>query len=218
MENSLKPIIAAPPEFLPIHRKMLHPYMSLNRIWVLCFSNERAAIAIPSNDRRWFCVWSDAGRMTDAEGAAMWKWYESGGYAIVAGFLMARDVSAFNPGAAPPMTEAKAIMVERGRSAHEEYLQLLIESGQREFALGVIAGPWHGLCDALTQPGQHRIHPSALMHALTEAGWQDAGRVHSRTYPAKRQIFVSPAMLAKYSKTQLRDMVETPATIGLRVV
>jgi hypothetical protein len=116
------------------------------------------------------------------------------------------------------MTEAKAIMVERGRSAHEEYLQLLIESGQREFALGVIAGPWHGLCDALTQPGQHRIHPSALMHALTEAGWQDAGRVHSRTYPAKRQIFVSPAMLAKYSKTQLRDMVETPATIGLRVV
>jgi hypothetical protein len=71
----------------------------------------------------------------------------------------------------------------------------------------------------LTQPGQHRIHPSAMMHALTEAGWQDAGRVHSRTYPAKRQIFVSPAMLAKYSKTQLRDMVETPAApTALRVV
>ena len=218
MENTLKPIIAAPPEYLPVNRKGLHPYNALNRIWVLCFSNERAAIAIPSNDRRWFCVWSDAPRMTDAEGAAMWKWYEQGGYAVVAGFLMARDVSAFNPGAAPPMTEAKAIMVERGRSAHEEYLQLLIESGQREFAAGVIAGPWHGLCDALTQPGQHRIHPSALMHALTEAGWQDAGRVMSKTHTTKRQIFVSPSMAARFTKSQLRDMVETPPTVGLRAV
>ena len=219
MENVMKPIIAAPPEYLPVNRKGLHPYNALNRIWVLCFSNERAAIAIPSNDRRWMCVWSDAGRMSDAEGAAMWAWYERGGYAIVAGFLMARDVSAFNPGAAPPMTEAKAIMVERGRSAHEEYLQLLIESGQREFALGVIAGPWHGLCDALTQPGQHRIHPSALMHALTEAGWQDAGRLMSKLHTTKRQIFVSPAMAARFTKSQLRDMVETPAApTALRVV
>lgn len=211
MENVLKPIIAAPPEYLPVNRKGLHPYNALNRIWVLCFSNERAAISIPSNDRRWFCVWSDAPRMTDAEGAAMWAWYEAGGNAIVAGYLAARDVSAFLPGASPPMTEAKAIMVERGRSAHEEYLQLLIEARQDVFALGVLAGPWHSICDALTQPGQHRIHPSALMHALNEAGWQDMGRVHSREHATKRQIFVAADMSAKYSKSQLRDMVEAPA-------
>jgi hypothetical protein len=219
MENVLKPIIAAPPEYLPVNRKGLHPYNALNRIWVLCFSNERAAISIPSNDRRWFCVWSDAPRMTDAEGAAMWQWYEAGGNAIVAGYLAARDVSAFNPGASPPMTEAKAIMVERGRSAHEEYLQLLIEARQDVFALGVLAGPWHSICDALTQPGQHRIHPSALMHALNEAGWQDMGRVHSREHATKRQIFVAADMSPKYSKSQLRDMVEAPAApTVLRVV
>jgi hypothetical protein len=219
MENVLKPIIAAPPEYLPVNRKGLHPYNALNRIWVLCFSNERAAISIPSNDRRWFCVWSDAPRMSDAEGAAMWQWYEAGGYAIVAGYLAARDVSAFNPGASPPMTEAKAIMVERGRSAHEEYLQLLIESRQDVFESGVLAGPWHAICDALTQPGQHRIHPSALMHAFNEAGWLDMGRVHSREHATKRQIFVAPDMAAKYTKSQLRDMVEgAPEPAKLRVV
>ena len=211
MENVLKPIIAAPPEYLPVNRKGLHPYNALNRIWVLCFSNERAAISIPSNDRRWFCVWSDAPRMTDAEGAAMWSWYEAGGYAIVAGYLAARDVSKFNPGASPPMTEAKAIMVERGRSAHEEYLQLQIEARIGVFSLGVIAGPWHAICDALTQPGQHRIHPSALMHALNESGWQDAGRIMSKTNTTKKQVFVSADMAARYTKSQLRDMVEAPA-------
>jgi len=220
MENVLKPIIAAPPEYLPVNRKGLHPYNALNRIWVLCFSNERAAISIPSNDRRWFCVWSDAPRMSDAEGAAMWQWYERGGYAIVAGYLAARDVSKFNPGASPPFTEAKAIMVERGRSAHEEYLQLLIEGRVGVFSTGVIAGPWHAICDALTQPGQHRIHPSALMHALSEAGWQDAGRIMSKTNTTKKQVFVSADMAAKYTKSQLRDMVEAaaPEPAKLRVV
>jgi hypothetical protein len=149
----------------------------------------------------------------------MWSWYERGGYAIVAGYLAARDVSAFNPGASPPMTEAKAIMVERGRSAHEEYLQLLIESRQDVFESGVLAGPWHSICDALTQPGQHRIHPSALMHAFNEAGWLDMGRVHSREHATKRQIFVAPDMAAKYTKSQLRDMVEgAPEPTKLRVV
>jgi len=218
MENVLKPIIAAPPEYLPVNRKGLHPYNALNRIWVLCFSNERAAISIPSNDRRWFCVWSDAARMTDAEGAAMWAWYERGGNAIVAGYLAARDVSAFLPGASPPMTEAKAIMVERGRSAHEEYLQLQIEARIGVFSLGVIAGPWHAICDALTQPGQHRIHPSALMHALNEAGWQDAGRIMSKANTTKKQVFVAADMSVKYTKSQLRDMVEAPLEVGLRVV
>lgn len=141
----------------------------------------------------------------------MWTWYEAGGYAIVAGYLASRDVSKFNPGASPPMTEAKAIMVERGRSAHEEYLQLQIEARLGVFSLGVIAGPWHAICDALTQPGQHRIHPSALMHALTESGWQDAGRIMSKAHTTKRQVFVSAEMAARYTKSQLRDMVESPA-------
>jgi hypothetical protein len=58
--NKLKPIIAAPPEYLPINRKGLHPYMMLNRIFVLAFSNDPSPISLSSQDRRWFCLWSGA--------------------------------------------------------------------------------------------------------------------------------------------------------------
>ena len=69
LENSLKPVIAAPPEFLTVQRKGLAPYEAVNRLQVVAFTNERMAITIPSNDRRWFVIWSDVGCM-DAESSA----------------------------------------------------------------------------------------------------------------------------------------------------
>ena len=42
LANRLKPIIAAPPEMLPINRKGLHPYDMVNRMFVLAFSNDRS--------------------------------------------------------------------------------------------------------------------------------------------------------------------------------
>jgi hypothetical protein len=116
LENTLKPLIAAPPEFLMVQRKGLAPYDLVNRLQVIAFSNERVAINLPSDDRRWFVIWSDAPRMRDEDGAVMWAWLESGGKSAVAAWLHARDVSAFAPGATPMLTEAKAIMVEAGMS------------------------------------------------------------------------------------------------------
>ncbi len=83
------------------------PYYALNRLFVLAFSNERDAIALPADDRRWFVLWSHAPRMHNEEAAAMWHWYAQGGLDAVCAYLDERDVSAFNPGAAPPMTDAK---------------------------------------------------------------------------------------------------------------
>jgi hypothetical protein len=60
MENHLKPIIAAPPEFLTVNRKGLHPYQALNRIFVLAFSNERVPLSLAGDDRRWFVTYSEA--------------------------------------------------------------------------------------------------------------------------------------------------------------
>jgi hypothetical protein len=57
------------------------------------------------------------------------------------------------------------------------------------------------------------------MHALNEAGWQDAGRIMSKANTTKKQVFVSADMAAKYTKSQLRDMVEcAPESAKLRVV
>ena len=119
--NKLKPIIASPPEMLPVNRKGLHPYMMLNRIFVLAFSNDMSPISLASQDRRWFCVWSHCARMDTGDAKAMWAWYENGGYEAVGAFLQTRNAK-FNPAAPPPMTEFKQNLIEHGMSTAESVL------------------------------------------------------------------------------------------------
>jgi hypothetical protein len=107
LANKLKPIIAAPPEMIPINRKGLHPYQMVNRCFVLAFSNDPVPISLATQDRRWFCVWSAAPRMHPPAAARLWAWYRAGGFAACTGWLARRDVTAFNPSAAPAMTEFK---------------------------------------------------------------------------------------------------------------
>jgi hypothetical protein len=219
LENTLKPLIAAPPEYLSVQRKGLAPYDLVNRLQVIAFSNERVAINLPSDDRRWFVIWSDAPRMSDEEGAVIWAWLESGGKSAVAAWLHTRNVSAFNPGATPFMTEAKAIMVEAGMSGAESFLVDLMRSRLGEFSKGVVGAPWHALCDRLqgSVQGSVKIVQPALLHALKEAGWVDMGRLKSRRYDNKKHIFCAPDM-ADMGKSELRDMVEAAPPSSVRLV
>jgi hypothetical protein len=210
MENHLKPIIAAPPEYLTINRKGMHPYRAVNRVLVLAGSNYDVPISLPSDDRRWFVVKSTARHIPDAEGRAMWNWYKKGGgFEAIAAWLQARDVSMFNPGARPPMTEAKALMIEQGMSGAESYLVDLISSRVGDFAKGVIGGPFHKLIDRLQglAPSGVKLVPAALYHALKEAGWKDCGKLHSTDCPTRKHVFCAPDM-ADVSKSDLRRMVE----------
>ena len=219
LENTLKPLIAAPPEYLSVQRKGLAPYDLVNRLLVVSFSNERVAINLPSDDRRWFVVWSDAPRMTDEEGAVMWAWLNAGGKSAVAAWLHARDVSAFNPGASPFLTEAKAIMVEAGMSGAESFLVDLMRNRLGEFSKGVVGAPWHALCDRLqgSVQGSVKIVQPALLHALKEAGWVDMGRLKSRRHDTKKHIFCAPDMV-DMSRSDMRDMVEEPPASMLQRV
>ncbi len=210
LENTLKPIIAAPPELLMVNRKGLHPYMALNRVFVIAFSNERVAISLPSEDRRWFVLWSAAPKLPEAQAVSLWNWYQHrGGFEAVAHYLHTRDVSDWNPNAPPPLTEAKAIMVEHGMSTAESFLVDQLRRRVGEFSRGVIASPFHGVCDRLQgmAPAGVKIVQAALLHALKEANWVDMGRVASRTHSTKKHIFCAPD-LAKATKSDLRDMVE----------
>lgn len=209
MENHLKPIIAAPPDRLTINRKGLHPYAAVNRILVLAGSNFDVPISLPSDDRRWFVVKSLAAPMSEANASRLWAWYLAGGFEAVAAWLQARDVSAFAPGARPPMTDAKAVMVAEGMSSAESYLYDLIMSGGGEFATGVVASPFHRLLDRLqgAAPSGMRLVPAALTHALKEAKWLDRGMVHSREFSSKKHIYCSPNNVVK-SNSELRRIVE----------
>ena len=209
LANQLKPIIAAPPEMLPINRKGLHPYMMANRLFVLAFSNDPVPISLASQDRRWFCVWSTAPKMKPAQAKKMWEWYRSGGFHAIGRFLRDRDVSQFNPSAPPMWTEFKANLVEHGMSMAESYLVDLLRERKSEFIKGVIGSPFHALCDRLAgaAPSGVKVPQAALLHALKEAGWIDKGRIKSRDFDTKKHVFCAPD-LDEVSKSDLRRMVE----------
>jgi len=211
LANKLKPVIAAPPEMLSINRKGLHPYDMANRLFVLAFSNDPVPISLDSQDRRWFAIWSHAPRMSPEAAQALWKWYQSGGFAAIGAWMASRDVSAFNPSAAPAMTEFKYNLIEQGMSTAESYLVDLMRNRLGEFTRGVIASPFHALCDRLagSAPSGAKIPQAALLHALKEAGWVDCGRLTSHDYPSKKHIYCAPDI--KASKSDLRRMVEDNA-------
>jgi hypothetical protein len=139
----------------------------------------------------------------------MWAWYKSGGFAAVAAWLASRDVAAFNAGAAPPMTEAKAIMVETGMSGAESFLVEMMRSRIGEFASGVLGGPWQSVCDRLTgqAPPGMKLPVAALLHAFREAGWIDMGLLKSRANTTKKHIYCAPDMVNR-GKSELRDAVQ----------
>jgi len=212
LANKLKPVIAAPPEMLSINRKGLHPYDMANRLFVLAFSNDPVPIALDSQDRRWFAIWSHAPRMSPSAAQALWAWYQSGGFAAIGHWLSLRDVSAFNPSAAPIMTEFKLNLIEQGMSSAESYLVELMRARMGEFTKGVVCSPFHALCDRLsgTAPAGAKVPQVALLHALKEAGWVDLGRVASSDYPSKKHVYCAPEMVTM-SRSDLRRLAEDGA-------
>ena len=219
LANKLKPIIAAPPEMLPVNRKGLHPYDMVNRMFVLAFSNDPVPISLPSQDRRWFCIWSHAPRMEAEEAADMWRWYRSGGFEMIAAWLHVRDVSKFNPAATPMLTEFKHNLIEHGMSMGESYLVEMMRNRIGEFNKGVVGSPFHALCDRLAgaAPTGVKIPQAALLHALKEAGWKDMGRIASAEFSTRKHIFCAPD-LVKTPKSELRRMVEAVPQSSLVVV
>ncbi len=219
LANKLKPVIAAPPDMLTINRKGLHPYDSLNRMFVLAFSNDPVPISLDSQDRRWFAIWSTAPRMAPDAAARLWGWYKAGGYEAIAAWLHARDVSAFNPSAAPAWTEFKANLVEHGMSIAESYLVEMMRARRGEFAKGVVGSPFHALCDRVagSAPSGVKVPQAALLHALKEAGWVNLGRLASGDYPSKKNVYCHPSMV-DHTKSDLRRLCEdAPAPAMVRV-
>jgi hypothetical protein len=210
LANQLKPIIAAPPEMLPINRKGLHPYQMANRLFVLAFSNDPVPISLATQDRRWFCVWSAAPKMDSNKAKKMWSWYQNGGFESISAWLHQRDVSQFNPSAPPFTTEFKANLVEHGMSMAESYLVEMLRNRTGEFTRGVISSPFHSLCDRLTglAPSNVKVPQAALLHALKESGWIDCGRLASADYKSKKHIFAAPEIAQTLSKSELRRAVE----------
>jgi hypothetical protein len=116
--EEIKSWLATPPDRLAINEKNHPRYTIPNIVNVVITTNHISAVALADDDRR-FDVVQTRHAVGEADGRPayfnrVYPWFAAGGSAAVAGWLLRRDVSRFNPSAAPPYTRAKAAMTREG--------------------------------------------------------------------------------------------------------
>jgi Family of unknown function (DUF5906) len=114
--ETLKILIAAPPDTLEVNDKYDRMIYVPNVTLVVITTNHRhGALHMTRDDRRYGVYWSEAKKEDFDAGywSRIWGWYENeNGCAIVADFLLKRDLSRFDPKAAPKLTPAFWAMVD----------------------------------------------------------------------------------------------------------
>src|SRR5262249_37075135 len=104
-----KTLAAAPPDVLAVDEKNLREYYVPNITGLIITSNHRLdGIYLPEDDRRHYVAWSDLTKedFTPDYWNSLWRWYVGGGLGDVAAYLAKLDISAFDPKAPPPRTQA----------------------------------------------------------------------------------------------------------------
>jgi hypothetical protein len=128
--NGLKPWLSAQATFHVVNEKGLRQYYVPNvQNWIVS-SNHDDAIALEADDRR-FSVHRVLLEEPPDDGYfdPLHTWYDNGGIEKVVGWLLARDLSGFNPKAKPADTLAKKIMLREAQPASVRWVRELIGEG-----------------------------------------------------------------------------------------
>jgi hypothetical protein len=122
-------------EDIIVNKKGIGQYYVRNiQNWFI-FSNHSDALALEEDDRRYFIYASPVEKKSSDYYAGLAKALRKGDFlARLAAWLGDRDLAAFDPGAAPPMTEAKQAMIDAARDPAEAWIADQFEGG----------GIWHG--------------------------------------------------------------------------
>lgn len=110
--NAMKTLITTPPNTIAMNEKHAPAMYIVNVMRVFVTTNDRMSLFIPKDDRRMFIMHSeldDKWHLKTGEVSyfkTLFDWIEDGGCEAVAGWLAARDVSAFEPKGDVPKTAA----------------------------------------------------------------------------------------------------------------
>lgn len=128
--NLLKPLLASPPEMLPMTVKYANTIYVRNLCHVMLTTNDPLTMYIPAADRRLFVMTSPA---HDAKGKEPYfthlhKWLREGGTSQVIAWLLARDISHFDPAAPPPMTAGKQAIIDSANQVRRTLVDDLLDA------------------------------------------------------------------------------------------
>ena len=172
-----KTYIAAPPDVIRVDEKNKREYPAFNRMGVIITTNHKLdGIYLPPDDRRHFVAWTDAVKedFSTDYWQRLWSWYDGGGVGHVVAYLRSLDLSAFDPKATPPRTEAFDAIVQSNHNPEElELADLLEELGHpdaitvKDLIREARVGAKHELADSMTGPRNARKVP----HRMDGAGY-----------------------------------------------
>lgn len=173
--DKTKTIITAPPNFHNIRSMYAGRRKSPNLNATIITTNYRTGgLYLPADDRRHYVMFSDLTRnaFSEAYWSSYWEWMNGGGADACAAFLLARDVSRFNPKAPPTQTAEFWDMVDGGQPAEQTSLSDLL-NGLDGFILSSLPGR------AMMGAGDRSLYDwlsdkkngTKIMRALNDAGY-----------------------------------------------
>ena len=121
-----KHILATPPTTMRVNEKYVREYYIENVIGMIITTNYRDALYLPYDDRRHYVAFSEckASEFADDYWPKFWSWYHhEDGFAHVAAYLHAVDLSGFDPKASPRKTAAFLAMADSGSAPEEADLR-----------------------------------------------------------------------------------------------
>ena len=128
--NMLKPLLAAPPEMLPMSQKYANIIYVRNLAHVILTTNDPLTMYIPSSDRRLFVMTSPLPE--NGAGVAHFErihsWLRDGGTDCVINWLLKRDISTLDHAAPPPMTTGKRAIIESAAQVRRTLVDDVIDA------------------------------------------------------------------------------------------
>jgi hypothetical protein len=220
IENSLKPMCAAPPETLSIHPKGRPVYEAPNVVQLVMTTNSETPLHVSGEDRRYFMMWGERVFSVEEREQEAWSsyWEElhewlmaGGGAAAVMHHLLTLDVSDFEPGKPAPRTEWHGRAVEGGRSELARLIEEKVETREGCFARDVVTtqqveAEFLGL--GRDAPWGRRNAAQAIGHAATEVGLKRRQIHLSGRKKARVMVVRNFLQWADASEAQLRVEVE----------
>lgn len=212
--EEIKALLTTPPEHMRINIKGVSAFEVPNIINVIVTTNHADAIALAEDDRR-FDVVDTVVAGDPAYFKAYYEWLDAGGKAAVMGWLLAREVTAFNPKQAPPVSAAKVAMTREAEAPAMAWARSLWGpdgpmSGRVLVTLDELMElARRGYWGASGMGGGRHLIPQ-LQKALTADGWRTTGVqiVEAEGRPrvwARETVELYAQMTPKLMRTKLEE-------------
>lgn len=138
ISNKLKPLAAAPPDTLRVNQKGITPIKIQNIVNLTMTTNSQMPVKLTGPSRRFYATWSDLNVRNQNDDMVpewltywtnRWGWMKNGGVGHCTWYLRnCVNLSNFNPGAAPVMTEFLRNIRESSKSPGQQTIEAFIES------------------------------------------------------------------------------------------